>query len=70
MLWLKKWLLKRRRQRRDKVLPAENLDAPEARDLGVSVTRIRLPSGKEVVIVKRVTESSSPRIGDSSVEDQ
>ncbi len=71
MFAIKKWLLGLlHKLRRDKAAPLENVDAKLARDLGVSVTRIRLPSGKDVVIVKPVIESSSDRNGDSSIADQ
>jgi hypothetical protein len=48
---LRNWLL-RRAPPKNKIDP--DLSATAARDLGVRITRVRLPSGYEVVIIERL----------------
>lgn len=48
--FIRAWLARRRRP---PPIQEQDLDAAAQRDIGVSVTRIRLPSGAEVVVVKK-----------------
>lgn len=48
---IRNWLL---RKKSPPNLVDANIGAATARDIGVKITRVRLPSGGEVVIVERV----------------
>jgi hypothetical protein len=49
---LRDWLL--RKSFNKKTCIAKDIHGAHARDIGVAVTRIRLPSGYEIVVIERI----------------
>lgn len=52
---IRAWLLRKKSS-----VNLADISRHEARDIGVSITRIRLPSGVEVVLIERVHEDENP----------